>query len=198
MDKVILRNAMKSLLGKISPDERHTRSLAACNIFSETREFHDATLIMLFLSMENEVETTTLAIQAWKSAKSIAVPRVYWEQRVIEPVEINSLDSQSNRGSASLREPAQGRVIPLGMIDLVVVPGLAYDRRGFRVGRGKGFYDRFLAQKELHGLRVALCFHEQVLSENIPVEPHDVPMHLIITDREVIRCARPLAAKQTN
>ncbi len=87
-----------------------------------------------------------------------------------------------------LREPDAGMALPLGMIDMIVIPGLAFDRRGFRVGRGKGFYDRFLAQQEFTGSRCALCFHEQVQSVVVPCEPHDVPMNLIVTDQEVIHC----------
>jgi 5-formyltetrahydrofolate cyclo-ligase len=58
------------------------------------------------------------------------------------------------------------------------------------VGRGRGFYDRFLCQQDFQGVRCALCFHEQLQEEPILAEPHDIPMHLIVTDREVIRCPR--------
>ncbi len=87
-------------------------------------------------------------------------------------------------------------VVPLAIIDMVVIPGMAFDRNGFRVGRGRGFYDRFLSQQDFQGVRCALCFHEQLLNETIPSEPHDIPMDLIVTDREVVRC-RPQSAKIT-
>ena len=83
-----------------------------------------------------------------------------------------------------------GTVVPLALIDIIVVPGQAFDRQGFRVGRGRGFYDRFLAQQDIQALRCGLCFREQVLAEGIPAEPHDMPMDLVITDREVIHCGR--------
>ncbi len=190
MDKAQIRARMRSLLAEISPDERHTRSLAVCRKLAETREFRNAQLIMLFLSMENEVETSTLAIQAWKDGKSIAVPRIRWRERQIEPVEIKSLDTTSGQGGASLREPVQGTVVSLGLIDLVAVPGMAFDRSGYRVGRGKGFYDRFLSQGDFQGLRIALCFHEQLIDETIPFEAHDIPMQMIVTDRQIVRCGR--------
>ena len=71
---------------------------------------------------------------------------------------------------------------------MIVVPGLAFDRGGFRVGRGRGFYDRFLGQRDFNGIRCALCYHEQLLEVATPTEPHDVPMNLIVTDKEVVRC----------
>ncbi len=188
MDKVTIRHNMKALLGTIDATARHTRSLAACNRLAQTPEFRESQLIMLFLSLESEVETSTLAIQAWTAGKRIAVPRVFWEERAIAPVEIQSLDFSSQGKPAGPREPVHGKLVSLGQIDLVVVPGIAFDRRGHRLGRGQGFYDRFLAQKDLRARRIALCFQEQVLQQELPIEPHDVPMNMIVTDETVIRC----------
>ncbi len=191
MQKTNIRSEMKKFLGSVTPEERHQRSVAACQLLSETKHFRSAQLIMMFLSMDSEIETSTLALQAWKEGKSIAVPRTDWETRRMDPVEITSLETNMQMvgpGTVSVREPVGGKVVPLDMIDLVVVPGLAFDRKGYRVGRGKGFYDRFLARKEFKGVRCALCYHEQVI-DAVPYEPHDMPMHLIVTDRETIYCA---------
>lgn len=190
MNKNQIRADMKAFLGGITPADRHARSMAACQLLISTREFKHAQMIMIFMSMPTEVETSTLAVKAWQEGKNVAVPRVDWNSKRMEPVEIRSLDvgMQSSGPGGGVREPVTGTAVPLALIDLIVVPGLAFDRRGYRVGRGKGFYDRFLAQQDFQGLRCALCFHEQLLTEDIPAEPHDIPMNLVITDREVIRC----------
>lgn len=195
MNKNTLRASMKEFLAGISPEERHARSLAACHNLMTTREFKNSQMIMIFLSMPSEVETSTVALKAWQEGKSVAVPRVDWNSKRMEPVEIKSLDTGMQTtaigggpGVTGLREPISGTVVPLGLIDMVVIPGLAFDRRGFRVGRGRGFYDRFLAQQDFQGIRAALCFHEQLQGESIPCEPHDVPMNLIVTDKEVVHC----------
>jgi 5-formyltetrahydrofolate cyclo-ligase len=188
MNKNQIRTNMKAFLGSLSATERHARSIAACQQLIATREFKSAQLIMLFMSMPTEVETSTLAVKAWQEGKSIAVPRVDWEGKRMEPVEIRSLDVGMRTTGPGLREPATGTAVPLAMIDMIVIPGMAFDRNGYRVGRGKGFYDRFLAQQDFQGIRCALCFHEQLQAEPIPREAHDVPMDLIVTDREVIRC----------
>jgi 5-formyltetrahydrofolate cyclo-ligase len=154
---------------------------------------------MIFMSMPSEVETSTLAVRAWQEGKNIAVPRIDWEAKRMEPVEIKSLDvgiqssgpaaPQGNAGAPiMIRQPTEGKVVPLGLIDMIVIPGLAFDRTGYRVGRGRGFYDRFLSQQDFQGVRCALAFHEQLQTSSIPCEPHDVPMDLIVTDREVVRC----------
>jgi 5-formyltetrahydrofolate cyclo-ligase len=196
MTKTQIRSTMKSLLGGVTDPQRHARSLAACNLLAGTREFKNAQTIMIFLSMPSEIETSTLALKAWQEGKSIAVPRVDWESKRMEPVEIRSLDigMKTTGPGGAIREPVDGRVVCLSMIDLVVVPGVAFDRHGFRVGRGRGFYDRFLAQQDFQGVRCALCFNEQLLHEPLPIEEHDMPMDLIVTDREVLRCPPAPAA----
>ena len=183
-----IRADMKAFLSGLSPADRHARSVAACQQLAATHEFKNAQMIMIYLSMPTELETGTLAVRAWQEGKSIAVPRVDWNGQRMEPVEIRSLDVGIRTTGPGVREPITGTVVPLRMIDLIVVPGQAFDRQGRRVGRGRGFYDRFLAQQDIQALRCGLCFHEQVLPNAIPAEPHDMLMNLVITDREVFRC----------
>jgi 5-formyltetrahydrofolate cyclo-ligase len=190
MNKNQLRASMKLFLAALSPGDRHARSMAACRLLLTTREFKAGQTIMIYLSMATEVETSALALRAWQEGKAVAAPRMDWEAKRMEPVEIRSLDVGMRTTGPGVREPVTGTVVPLGVIDMIVVPGLAFDRRGYRVGRGRGFYDRFLCQQDFQGVRCALCFHEQLQEEPIPAEPHDIPMDLIITDREVIRCPR--------
>lgn len=188
-NKTEIRARMKEFLQGVSLTDRHKRSLDACTLLASTKEFKSSQIIMLFLSMKQEVETSALAMKAWQEGKSIAAPRMDWQGRRMEPVEIKSLDVGLQETAFGVREPVEGPEVALGMIDIVVIPGLAFDRRGYRVGRGRGFYDRFLSQQEFNGLRIGLCFHEQLLTEAIPMEPHDIPMDLIVTDREIVRCA---------
>jgi 5-formyltetrahydrofolate cyclo-ligase len=168
MSKSDIRAAMKGFLAGIAPQERHQRSLAACQNLIATREFRNAQLIMIFMSMAQEVETSTVAIKAWQEGKSIAVPRVDWNAKRLDPVEIRSLEVGMQTTGPGIREPIEGKVVSLGLIDMVVIPGLAFDMRGYRVGRGRGFYDRFLSQQDFQGVRCALCFHEQLLAEPLP------------------------------
>ena len=192
--KQAIRASMKEFLAGVSVTDRHKRSLDACTLLASTKEFKAAQIIMLFLSMQQEVETATLAVKAWQEGKSIAAPRVDWQGRRMEPVEIKSLDVGLKETQFGVREPIAGTQVALGMIDIVVIPGLAFDRRGYRVGRGRGFYDRFLSQQDFKGLRIGLCFHEQLLGEAIPTEEHDIPMDVVITDREIVRCPAPRPA----
>jgi len=188
MNKNDIRLRMKNFLTGLSPADRHTRSINACHQLLSTREFKNAQMIMIFMSMPTEVETCTLAVKAWQEGKNVAVPRVDWNSKRMEPVEIRSLDVGMETSGPGIREPVAGTAVPLALIDMVVVPGLAYDRQGYRVGRGRGFYDRFLSQQDFQGVRCALCFHEQLIEEPIPCESHDIPMNLIVSDKEVVHC----------
>jgi 5-formyltetrahydrofolate cyclo-ligase len=136
--------------------------------------------------MRGEVDASPVALRGWQEQKTIAAPRLSWEQRHMIPVVIRSLDTGLVQTERGLREPAEGDPVPIEMLDLVIVPALAYDRRGYRLGRGQGFYDRFLAQAQFRGVAIGLAFKEQV-TERLPTTANDVPVHLLVTDEEVLR-----------
>src|SRR2546429_522824 len=92
MNKNQLRASMRLFLAGLTPADRHARSVAACQLLLSTREFKQSQMIMIFLAMPTEVETSTLAVKAWQEGKSVAAPRVDWEDKRMEPVELRSLD----------------------------------------------------------------------------------------------------------
>src|SRR3954468_17708112 len=92
MIKTEIRARMKAFLGGLTPQDRHMRSLAACQQLMSTREVKSAQTIMIFMSMPTEVANSTLAVKSWQEGKNIAVPRVDWNAKRMEPVEIKSLD----------------------------------------------------------------------------------------------------------
>ena len=134
------------------------------------------------------MDTAPLALRCWQAGKSVVVPKVSWDQRRMLPVEITSLQTGLTTTGPGIREPAgdAGKPIPLDLIDLVIVPGLGFTPTGYRIGRGMGFYDRFLAQAEFVGLTCGLAFEEQIV-ENLPVLDHDVPLSMLVTDRGIRR-----------
>ena len=103
-------------------------------------------------------------------------------------VEIRSFDDGLVEGRFGIREPGSGSPRPFEDIDLIVVPALAYDRTGGRLGRGGGFYDRFLARDDMRAVRCGLGFDEQV-TEQLPTHAHDLPVAIVVTDRQVLRFA---------
>lgn len=187
MNKQAVRRTLREKLAGMSDAERHAKSLSACRFVCTSPEFEAARVVMLYLSTPTEVDTAPIALRCWQDGKQVVVPKVSWDQRRILPVEISNLkDNLTTTGP--VREPVAGKPVPLDMIDLVIVPGLGFTNAGFRIGRGMGFYDRFLAQGEFLGRSCGLAFEEQVL-ETLPVLDHDVPLSMLATDTGIRRFA---------
>jgi 5-formyltetrahydrofolate cyclo-ligase len=185
-NKTIIRRQLREKLAAMPVDLRHRKSIAACDLIAASPEFHQAWVIMLFLSTSEEVDTAPLALRAWQAGKTVVVPKVSWDQRRILPVEINSLQTGLAVSGSGVREPLAGKPVPLEFIDLVIVPGLGFTEKGHRIGRGMGFYDRFLAQSDFLGLSCGLCFQEQVVEE-LPMLDHDMPLSMLVSDHGIRR-----------
>jgi 5-formyltetrahydrofolate cyclo-ligase len=189
-DKIALRQRLRSVLASLTPEERHVRSLAASSRLLSTPEFTNARVIMLYLSMNQEIDTASIALKAWQEGKQIVVPKIFWSDRTMLPIEIHSLHTPMKMDPRGVREPLAGQPIPLEFIDLVLVPGLGFGPRGQRVGRGGGFYDRFLGQSSFQGVTCGVAFECQVL-DDLPMLPHDVALDMLVTDQAVRRFTEP-------
>jgi 5-formyltetrahydrofolate cyclo-ligase len=185
--KAVIRRQLRATLEAMSETDRHAKSMAACRLITASPEFDAARVVMLYLSNPSEVDTASLALKCWQQNKSVVVPKVSWDQRRMLPVEITSLKDQMTM-TGPVREPVSGKPIPLDLIDLVIVPGLGFTPKGYRIGRGMGFYDRFLAQAEFVGLSCGLAFEDQVV-QDLPVLDHDMPLSMLVTDRGIRRFA---------
>ena len=187
-DKALIRRQLRAKLEAMSEAERAAKSLAACTLIAASPEFAAARVVKLYMSMPHEVDTAPLALRSWQSGKTVVVPKVSWNQRRMLPVEITSLQTGITTSTPGVREPISGQPIPVNLIDLVIVPGLGFTPDGHRIGRGMGFYDRFLAQPDFIGLSCGLAFEEQIIPE-LPVLDHDVALSMLCTDREIRRLA---------
>jgi 5-formyltetrahydrofolate cyclo-ligase len=169
----------------IPSEQRSERSRKACRNLVSTTEFQGASTIMMFLSLPHEVDTSEAILHAWQLGKAVAVPKISWEQRHMIPVQINSLETGFSTGSSGLKNPILGLPVPFEDIDLVVTPGLGFDKKGNRLGRGASYYDRFFANTELKAERCGFAFAEQLV-DSIPVTEHDEPVGILVTDEEII------------
>jgi len=189
MEKVELRREMRNRLQAMSPEQRKEKSRKACRNLIETEQYQSASIIMMYLSLPHEVDTTEAILHAWQLGKTGVVPKISWQQRHMIAVEITSLDTGFSVGTWGLRNPVTGVPIPFDQIDLVVAPALGFDRKGNRLGRGGSFYDRFFANKDLTAARCGLAFAEQIV-DVVPTMEHDEPVEFLVTDEEVVHCDR--------
>lgn len=185
--KSVVRRELRAKLAAMSQADRLAKSRAICALLTQTAEWRASRCIMLYLSTPSEVDTSALALRAWQEGKTVVVPKVSWDQKRMLPVEISSLsnDTMTTTGPGIL-EPIAGKPVPVSLIDLVIVPGLGFSQTGYRIGRGMGFYDRFLAQDGFLGLSCGVAFDEQLLPA-LPVLEHDIPLSMLVTDRAVWR-----------
>jgi len=175
-------------MASIDADSLRTRSAAACRLLVEQPEYQKAEVVMVFLSLPHEVDTTTLVLRAWQDSKRVLAPKGSWEQRRMLAIEISSIDDVGDT-VLGMREPAKGDPVLAGEIDLVIVPGLGFDPFGNRLGRGRGFYDRFLAHRDYRAVSCGLALEEQFV-DSVPVGPHDMPIDMLVTDKNVRRFGR--------
>lgn len=186
--KEAIRNEMRERLRELDQAETVARSTEVCRRVAAWEGFGRAGVVMLYLPIGGEVDVAGLALRAFQDGKSVCVPRMDWKFRRMTAVEIRGFDDEFEQRQHGVREPVSGRAIPIEEIDLVIVPGLAFDPSCRRLGRGGGFYDRFLAHPALgaHGASLCgVCFDFQVIDE-APAEEHDVPLTAVATDRRLI------------
>jgi len=145
--------------------------------------FVDAQTVLVFSSFGSEVPTAPILDRLHRENRRVALPRVRgdaMEARSYRPGDPTVV------ASFGAMEPVDGVQMAPGDLDAVIVPGLAFDRRGFRVGYGGGHFDRFLERVRGDALTVGICFAVQLV-DRVPTEPHDLPVRWVVTDREAIR-----------
>ncbi|MCH8261126.1 MAG: 5-formyltetrahydrofolate cyclo-ligase [Planctomycetes bacterium] len=183
--KAEIRRAVLAKLAAMSDKQRHDGSAAACSRLTALEVFQHASVVMLYMPLASEVDLTPVAIRCFQTGKTVCVPLVDWKRRDMEPVEVTSFDDHVMEvDEHGLRMPRGGAPIPPDLLDLVVVPGLAFDAHGHRLGRGGGYYDRFLGRLRRTAATVGLGFDVQITDE-VPVNDGDVSVDIVVTDRRV-------------
>jgi 5-formyltetrahydrofolate cyclo-ligase len=150
-------------------------------------EFIDAKTILFYASFRSEVETHSMIKEALKAGKNLILPRVFKERHRLLLYELKDL-KELNAGFMGIPEPfvPDERTVAIDNIDLVIIPGAAFDYSGNRLGYGAGYYDYLLAERKRKMPVIALAYEEQIV-DSIPAEEHDVQVDTIVTDKRVIR-----------
>lgn len=186
MEKKELRRFIRQKLAEHCPQERAAKGMQICQYVQNSELFQNTSVVMAFLPMVEEVDTVPIILHAWQQGKTIVVPKIL-DQRHIIPIEIQSLDTGVEIDRYGLRNPISEIPFAFEEIDLVLTPGLGFDRRGNRLGRGRAYYDRFFSNPKLRAIRWALTFSFQVL-DRIPVDERDMPVDAIVTETGIYPC----------
>jgi len=168
-----IRSVIKALKKQHSKEDLQAQSELIMRKLEQHPDFIKAQKIMLYSSLPDEVHTQAF-IEKWRLKKRIVLPTVAGDD--IIPVEL-AANTGFAVGDFNILEPQNEAYT--GDFDLIVVPGVAFDRQGNRLGRGKGYYDRFLCQHR-SVKKIGICFDFQLI-DNVPVEENDIPMDEIIS-----------------
>ena len=147
-----------------------------------TKDYKQAKIVMFYVDMRNEVMTKDAIEKTLANGKRVVVPRVKSGYGLLA-IEINGLN-ELVPGTFGVLEPPKKEEIALKDIDVVVIPGVAFDKKGYRIGYGGGYYDNFLPKLKSDTKRIAVAFEMQMMA-SIPTELHDVNMDMIITEKRV-------------
>jgi 5-formyltetrahydrofolate cyclo-ligase len=184
MEKAEARREVERRIAALTAEQRADASARIRQRIAELREFLRARTVMVFAAMPDEVDTLPIIDDALAAGKSVALPYVRQEAGQMDARIVRDVAGDLVPGVFGILEPRNCPIVDPGSIDFVLVPGRAVDRQGNRLGRGGGYYDRFLAR--IDAVRCACVFAAQVL-DAVPHAAHDLPVHLIVTEDGVLR-----------
>lgn len=174
-----IRQNIRILKKQQSKESRKEASEKICTLIENCGIFKNSTNILLYHSLPDEVETLSF-ISKWHTVKNIFLPRVNGTE-----LEILAYDEKRlSKGAYNISEPAGEELQDLNNIDLIIVPAVALDKKGNRIGRGKGYYDKLLSAVNTYKIGIIYSYQ---LVETIPSEKHDIPMDMVITDEGIIK-----------
>ena len=183
-DKKILRQKVLKQRNAFSVKEKNPAELRMLKFLQAWEVFRQAETIHIYISKKEEPDTSLIIESAWESGKTVAVPCVLKDTFELFHSQLKSFEDLCF-GSLGVLEPSPEVRIVMApeSFDLVIIPGIAFDRQGGRLGYGKGYYDRFL--EKTSAFHLALAFEFQLV-EKVPTEKHDVPMNGILTEAGII------------
>jgi 5-formyltetrahydrofolate cyclo-ligase len=177
MDEADVRKRMRELKRAVPPEEKLRRSEAILRQLEQLPEWDAARVVLLYWSMADEVQTHDF-VNRWYKDKVLLLPCVDGDDLVLR--QYTGPECLVAGEQFGIGEPTGPIWTDLDAIQIIIVPGVAFDRSGNRMGRGRGFYDRML-KSTMGALKIGIAYDFQMLDE-IPVEPHDVKMDRIITE----------------
>lgn len=175
MNKSDIRRRVKARKTMLDDTERDRAARDVFSLLEQTAAFMLADRILMYHSLPDELSTHEF-IRRWAPRKHFFLPRVNGVNLDILPYD----ESRLSLGAFHIEEPTGNDTTNINEIELIIVPAVAFDRHGNRVGRGKGYYDRLLSDSKATKIGVGYDF--QLIEEGIDTDPHDVQMDMVITE----------------
>lgn len=181
--KTEIRKSILKILRNQKEDVRRKKSLIIQEKLLAIPEFQHAKTVLFYASFDGEVETFEMMKRALSMGKTIALPHIIPESVTFQPVVIQNLEEDLETGPYGIFQPCwqDDRLLSSDQLDACIVPGIAFDRKNFRLGRGVGYYDRFLKNLPGRTATFGLAFDFQIV-DRLPNHSHDIPVSRVITN----------------
>ncbi|MDP4143096.1 MAG: 5-formyltetrahydrofolate cyclo-ligase [Bacillota bacterium] len=184
-NKIAVRKYIRDKRKTLPQAEKSQYDVLIYNEVINSDFYKNAKNIFIYVSYKDEVDTHKIIECMLNDGKIISVPKVISKELGMKAVRINGFQDLTEKGSFGILEPkAESEEISEDSIDLLLMPGLAFDLKGGRIGYGGGFYDRFLNYVREDAFRIALCYNLQII-DKVPLEPSDEPIDGLITETGV-------------
>ena len=181
--KTELRQKILTLLRKQKEEERLAKSLAILDKLLRSPEFQKALTVLFYAAFDGEVDTFEMMQRAQQLGKKVGLPYIVRKEKRMIPTVVESIEEDLAIGPYGVKQPketSEGKTLSADELDLVIVPGVAFDRHNHRLGRGQGYYDRFLKGLCARTPTIGLAFYFQIVDHLPPKEEHDVPVSRVL------------------
>ncbi|MFY9705382.1 MAG: 5-formyltetrahydrofolate cyclo-ligase [Desulfobacterales bacterium] len=185
--KADIRKEIAATIGRLSVDELAEKtSLIETRLF-DFANFLEAKIALLYIENPNEVKSAEIIRRTFDQNKIVVLPLVKTDTKKFKLFKIDDFAKDLKPGQNGILQPDPGRcrTVPIDCIDIAIIPGVAFDEKGGRIGSGDGFYDRLIPHLLVTTRKVALALDYQIIPQ-VPIESHDKHVDIIITDKRII------------
>ena len=182
-----IREDMVTLLGSMPDKQRATKTKAIENRLFGFANFLEANISLLYMNGRHEVATEDIIKKSIEFSKIVVLPAFDMEKFEMRLLKVDNLAKNLKPGPKGVLEPDDSlcKTVPIECIDIAIIPGIAFDEKGARIGTGVGFYDRLIPDLPITTRKVSLAFEDQIIQQ-IPMESHDKFVDIIVTDERII------------
>ena len=185
--KVQIREDITKIVSALSENQVSEKTKAIEDRLFEFANFLESKIALLYINGEHEVSTENIIKRCYAYNKIVVLPAFDSEQLTMNLMKVDNYPQELIPGPRGVLEPDASRCknVPLDRVDIAIIPGIAFDEKGGRIGSGRGYYDRLIPRLAITTRKVALTVEEQIIPQ-IPMESHDKYVDIIITDKRII------------
>ena len=185
--KIQIRDDIANTISTLSASEIDEKTNAIESRLFEFANFLESKIALLYVNGNFEVQTDSIIQKAYSYSKLVVLPAFDPESFKMKLMKVDALKQELIPGPRGIVEPdaSKCKEVPMDRIDIAIIPGLAFDEKGGRIGSGAGYYDRLIPRLAITTRKVALTFEEQIVAQ-VPMESHDRHVDIIITDKRII------------